>query len=290
MKTPPAGVDDTDVLAAVRRAWAPDVAAVTHLPVGFGAHHWRADTSGGPRLFVTLDTYGARHDEASLTAAYAGAAALAEAGLDFVHAGLEPYVVPLAGGGLSATAWLDGVRPDALDVDATRAMLDLLHAATPPAPLPRWRPLVPVSFGDDLRLRLGRAWSEGPHGETARDAIAAHAPGGRGLDGSTTTASPSRRPGARGSPPTANPSPTTSSRTADGLRLVDWESLKLAPAERDLAGLGVGHPAMLRMFDLEWRLDEVSQYATWFEGAHGDSDDDREALSGLLDELTRPDR
>ena len=31
---------------------------------------------------------------------------------------------------------------------------------------------------------------------------------------------------------------------------------------------------LLRVFDLEWRLDEISQYADWFERPHGDGDDD----------------
>ena len=47
---------------------------------------------------------------------------------------------------------------------------------------------------------------------------------------------------------------------------------------------------LLRMFDLEWRLDEIGQYAAWFAGPHADSPDDRTALGGLRSELSRPDR
>ena len=64
-------------------------------------------------------------------------------------------------------------------------------------------------------------------------------------------------------------------RTADGIRFVDWESLKLAPRERDLAtlvqagyGVRVGaDPAMVELFDLEWRLSEIDEYAHWFAAA-----------------------
>lgn len=50
-----------------------------------------------------------------------------------------------------------------------------------------------------------------------------------------------------------------------------------APAERDLRVLtDPGHgdlvhadPAILEMFEREWRLDEIGQYAIWFEGQPG---------------------
>ena len=44
------------------------------------------------------------------------------------------------------------------------------------------------------------------------------------------------------------------------------------------------------MFDLEWRLDEISQYATWFESPHVGSDSDEVALRGLHHELRREPR
>ena len=52
------------------------------------------------------------------------------------------------------------------------------------------------------------------------------------------------------------------------------------PADRD------ARPSP-ELFDLEWRLDEIGQYATWFEGVHSDSQSDRVALDGLLAELAR---
>jgi spectinomycin phosphotransferase len=78
--------------------------------------------------------------------------------------------------------------------------------------------------------------------------------------------------------------------TSQGTVLVDWETLKLAPAERDLAGLGAGDPAMLEMFDLEWRLGEIDAYATWFSAPHTGTEDDAIAYAGLVEELDRVDR
>ena len=44
---------------------------------------------------------------------------------------------------------------------------------------------------------------------------------------------------------------------------------------------------MLDLFDLEWRLDEISQYAAWFAAPHTGTASDRVAMGGLLHELTR---
>jgi spectinomycin phosphotransferase len=76
--------------------------------------------------------------------------------------------------------------------------------------------------------------------------------------------------------------------------LLDWESLLLAPRERDLAtmvheGRDVDHdPSMVRLFDLEWRLSEIWSFAVWLQGPHIGDADDHAALGGLTDELTRP--
>ncbi|HEV2929213.1 MAG TPA: hypothetical protein VGW74_11030, partial [Propionibacteriaceae bacterium] len=84
MREPPTFVSDAEVLAVVADGWQTDVDTVEHLPVGFGAHHWVARQAATPLLFVTLDALGRRHTAHSLEAAYAGAAALAADGLEFV--------------------------------------------------------------------------------------------------------------------------------------------------------------------------------------------------------------
>ena len=45
---------------------------------------------------------------------------------------------------------------------------------------------------------------------------------------------------------------------------------------------------MLELFDLEWRLDEISQYAAWFAAPHTGTADDEIAFGGLLHELPGP--
>lgn len=299
MLEPPTHVTDTEVLVAVQDNWDPRAATIDHLPVGFGAHHWRA-SGPGCDWFVTLDALLPRHTAESLEAAYAGAATLFASGLEFVLAACATvdggYTVPMVGGALSVTPWRDGApgngtMPAARAAD-TRALLDRLHAASPPR-VPHWRPLVGPDLADDLAARTGAPWESGPHGERARTALSSRL---REIEAWVSmyyrlAAEAGERPwvATHGEPKIRN-----QLDTAHGRLMVDWESLKLAPRERDLRTLVLaGHaqsdadPEMLEMFDLEWRLDEISAYATWFEAPHAGTEDDRVALGGLLAELER---
>jgi spectinomycin phosphotransferase len=84
-------------------------------------------------------------------------------------------------------------------------------------------------------------------------------------------------------------------RTAGGIRFVDWESLMVAPPERDLStlvqagygGLAGADPEMVLLFDLEWRLSEIDEYVQWFSAPHAGTADDAIAFDGLLEELSR---
>ncbi len=172
-------------------------------------------------------------------------------------------------------------------------MLAAIHAQTPPAGLPRWHPLVGPDFPDLLAARTLSPWTAGPHGETARLALRERLDeiGHWTADYLRFAAStdPEAWVATHGEPHTRN-----QLVSGDRTYLVDWESLRLAPSERDLRYLaphGLSEEAddsLVTMFDLEWRLDEVSQYADWFEGHHRDTADERIALDGLRHELTRP--
>ena len=45
--------------------------------------------------------------------------------------------------------------------------------------------------------------------------------------------------------------------------------------------------AMVEMFDLEWRLDEIASYARWFAAPHTGTASDEVAWGGLRGELER---
>jgi spectinomycin phosphotransferase len=293
VREPPDDVSDAEVLAAVRGAWLGSADAVEHLPVGFGAHHWRVLRDGEPQLFVTLDSLIGGHDVHGLHAAYAGAARLAAGGLEFVHPNLDPVTIVLGSGVLSATRWRAAQVRERLDLVETASMLTRLHEASADD-LPRWRPLVAADFAVQLRGRLEPAWDAGPFAAQVRAALHhrldAIAEWTRRYHELSALARAERWVPTHGEPHERNQLVTPL-----GTVLVDWESLKLAPRERDLRVLidaGAtdidASPPMVEVFDLEWRLDEISQYADWFESPHTGNASDRVALGGLLEELERP--
>ncbi len=183
MREPPDFISADAVLDVVQAHWAIDVDTIEHLPVGFGAHHWRVSYAGAPRLFVTLDRLGQRHSAESLEAAYAAAGELAAVGLEFVVASVPNrqgrYTTPLADGRVSCVPWTDGepagsgpINSDSLAQQNAKA-LTRLHATPPPPDIPSWRPRVEEDFGDSLAdLLLRGPWRTGPYGERARTALA----------------------------------------------------------------------------------------------------------------------
>ncbi len=304
MFQPPSNLTDLEVLDLVRSGWSRTVDLVEHLPVGFGAHHWCAAQAGIPQWFVTYDQFGERHTAASLAAAYAGASELAKRGLEFVLAPAPArsgeILLPVTGGAMSCTPWVTGVvvgeGPLADAATAAQNMADLarLHLCAPPRQIRRWQPVLGPDLGRRMRVLVAEPWHTGPFGEQARAVISQAL---NEIDAWTDrylmlTGVAADRPwvATHGETHTAN-----QLRTADGIRFVDWESLKLAPRERDLSTLvqvGYGEQvgadrAMVELFDLEWRLSEIDAFAAWFAAPHTGTTDDRVAQEALQDEVAR---
>lgn len=299
----PVSIGDEEIANVVAAHWLPQITDISYLPWGFGAYHWRAN-GGGTTLFVTLDHLEPRHTGSSLEAAYAGAAALAAAGLNMVCAPLPAesgqFTVGLGACALSVTPWLPGSSPteaQAREPQHVREVvlaLESLHRAVPPEGLRPWTPRVGLSFADELRTRTREPWTSGPLAEKARLALTAHIEQiqrwtERYLELAETACS--RRD--TWVPTHGEPHNENQVVTADGVRLVDWESLALAPRERDYADLPAAvhgllrpDPAMLELFSLDWRLSEIAEYTRWFTAAHIGSEDDHTALEGLYEELT----
>jgi spectinomycin phosphotransferase len=296
VRAPPTDLNVEDLLALVRKEWTSEVDRLTYLPLGFGAHHWAAYVAEQPILFVTLDRLDSTRTAEVRESAYAGAVALREAGLEFVLAPLlgrtgSPIVL-FFDGAVSCTPWQVGTSGGELDATWTASVLARLHAVAPPPGIPCWRPLVTPEFAADVRRSLRAPWGPGPYADRARAAVDEHI-----TDLAQWTAryhQLARHARGRTWVPThGEPHSDNQMLTPQGRYLLDWESLKLAPRERDLRdlvdlGVSVGaDPEMVEMFDLEWRLDEIDQYTAWFAGEHHGTEDDRIAFDGLIDELTR---
>lgn len=298
----PVSIGDETIAHAVAGHWLPEITDISYLPWGFGAHHWRV-IGGGTTVFVTLDQLEPRHTAMSLETAYAGAAALAAAGLDVVCAPLPArsgqFTVEVGTGALSVTPWLQGRSPteaQAREPQHVREVvlaLGALHRAAPPDGLRSWTPQVGPGFAEELRAHTAELWTSGPLAEQARLALAAHIePIQRWTDRYLELAETAFSRRDSWVPTHGEPHNDNQVMTADGVRLVDWESLALAPPERDYADvLAVASdllfpdPAMVELFALDWRLSEIAEYARWFAAAHIGTEDDHIALEGLYEEL-----
>jgi spectinomycin phosphotransferase len=306
MREAPDFVSDGAVLEVVQSHWEIAVDGIEHLPVGFGAHHWGASLDGAPRLFVTLDRLGLRHSAKSLEAAYTAAGELAAGGLEFVLASVSSRegrrTTPLAGGSVSCVPWTDGrvVGSGAIGSDDVARQnaeaLGRLHAVAPPAGIPTWRPRVDEGFGDSLAERLRGPWHTGPLGENARKSLAGRIDAIRGWTAAYHALS--RRAADRPWVPThGEPHTANQLLTEHGVVFVDWESLALAPRERDLGPLvasgyvDLAAPdwEMVELFALDWRLSELAEYADRFARPHTGTGSDLTAFDDLMAELHRPD-
>ena len=318
--TAPTDLPASLIRNALADGWSFTATSLQYQPVGFGSHHWLARDAGGGELFVTVDDQAMRlhggadtHEAAfgRLRRAFETASSLRrDAGLSFVVAPVAQasgsIVTRLTDRySLAVHPYLDGAesRPDGTfasraDRLAVVGLLARLHAAQ--ASPPDQDPFA-VTLSGELEAaieRTGEGWDGGPYGEPARQLLARD---GRAITellaaysrlASRVAAQPERMVITHGQPDGANVL-----RTADGFVFVDWESVLMAPPERDLWGLAeadasvladysaltgtaIDHDA-LRLYRLWYDLAEISGYITWFSGSHGDTADTAEAWRNL---------
>lgn len=253
MLTAPSDLDVATVAGALAH-WGLREPQLRYLPVGFGSHHWRADTEG-ERWFVTVDDLeaGFQAEDAfdTLERAYRTAAALREAGLEFVLAPLADdegssirrlsarYAV-------SVTPFVDGTSTSfgAYDSEDERRrmgeLLGRLHVGGRriPAALPRRDELTIPSRAvlTGALASLDVPWESGPYADPARAVLAASTDNvvrrleEFDVDAARLRARSDSLVVTHGEPHRAN----VIVDTQDRLRLVDWDTTRLAPRERDL--------------------------------------------------------
>jgi spectinomycin phosphotransferase len=318
VNTPPDELDEGALADELHAGWGVEAARLEYAAVGFGSHHWTVTTDDGARLFATVDDLdnkawmGDTRDAvfAGLAAAFDTAAALAAAGLPFVVAPRptdggrsvrridDRYVVALF-------PFVDGRSGEFDDEAGSDDVVDLLaalHAATGVARS------CATTVGLDLPGRAcieaalrdaDRPWSGGPYSEAVRAEITGH------RDDIVEVVALADRfahdVGARGGAFVAThgePHPGNVMRTLGGPVLVDWDTVSLAPPERDLWILtatpddppalryaaATGRrldPDALDFFRLTWDLRDLAEYLHVLRSPHLDTEDTAQAFEGV---------
>ncbi len=318
VKAPPQGFDEAALSLVVADRWGIDVESISYDAVGGGSHHWLLRTVDAGYRFLTVDDLGTKpwlgadRDStfAGLEAAFKTARLLRASGLDFVvaplpaadgsvvtrldgrySAALFPYIAGVAG-----TFGEEFSRRDRQDLLALWAKL---HQATPVVREGAPRRSLDVPGRSDLEdaLRnLQRPWTGGPYSERAREWLTAN----RDL----VTASLDRYDRLAGEVATrefvithGEPHGGNLIRTEDGLALIDWDTVAMAPPERDLWMLddrtndglrgyteATGHAidrSALDFYRLAWLVTDVAAFTTELRRPHSDDANAAHALRAL---------
>jgi spectinomycin phosphotransferase len=292
----PEGITERAVARALADGWGLTGWTLEYAPVGGGSYHWlAAGGAPGERRFVTVDDLddkgwlGRTRPAvlAGLRAAMDAAVTLRrQAGLGFVVApepALTGEAVRPAGDrhAVAVFPFLTGTPGDwakplpAPERGELIAMLAALHAVDPGAVrLPRFE--AGLSWRGDLETALaglGQPWAGGPYAEPARELLAGAAGTVRRQLGVLDRRAP-RLAAAEAVITHGEPHPGNVVHAVDGLTLIDWDTIALAPPERDLwmvatesgdevrrytelTGRPVD-PAALEFYRLRWALDDLS--------------------------------
>lgn len=174
-------------------------------------------------------------------------------------------------------------------------VLHKLHAAPAPPSLQPWKPGFDNTFAVEMKTLAGERWDNGPLGEDARKLLRQAMPqiesATRGFSELAALADAEKH---RWVPTHGEPHFANQVWSDTEMFLVDWESFRLAPPERDLLDLPnrvqeTFHPRaeMIDLFRLEWTLSEIRDYAEWFSQPHVGTGDDHLALQKFREELEK---
>jgi spectinomycin phosphotransferase len=316
MRARPEGLADDAVLDALRAGWEFDAQVAEHVPVGGGSYHWEVTDATGLRCFATVDDLtrkawlGTTGDEtfAGLQRALDTALALSDAGLGFVVAPLRTRdgeslrrldsrygiaLYPFVSGEVGQFGRFENDEHRG----AVISMLAELHnAGGSPARVVGFE-LPGLEHLEGALRELDVPWSGGPLSEPARAAVADAASELTELLAlSARLAAEAQAEGGEWVITHGEPHAGNILRTSDGWRLVDWDTVAIAPRERDLwmPLLGAddeladlyGKPvstAALDFFRLAWDLKDLAEYLVVFRSPHEENADTVRQLQALTD-------
>jgi spectinomycin phosphotransferase len=315
-----------ELIGVLTDGWGFDVEAADYAAVGGGSYHWVVSGPDGTRGFVTVDDLdrkpwlGDTRESVfdGLRRAFDTALALRDSGLDFVVAPIPTSrrETVLRAGPRHTVAlfpYVDGQAGrfgeyGAAERAAIVKMLAELHRTTPPVSPRRIDLELPSRRELEEALReLNQPWSGGPLSEPARTLLAPHASyvaellalfdrlsavvASRSTDWVVT----------HGEPHAANVMQSGESHV-----LIDWDTVALAPPERDLWMLvddsaeaatsyadATGHEVdqdAVNFFRLTWTLADVAAFTDLLRSPHRQSADTEKAREALTYYVTTRDR
>jgi spectinomycin phosphotransferase len=310
---------ERDLVHALADGWGIQVAALRYAPVGGGSYHWVVRDDQGERRFVTVDDL---DDKGwlgrSRPSVFAGLRAAMDAAVTLRRqVALRFVVAPLPArdgqalwpiGARHAVAMFPFLRGaagqfgaviPAPERDELVMMLAALHRTDPATVrLPPCEIGLPGRGDLEAALReLGRPWDGGPFAEPAR-ALLAGAAGQvrRRLETLDQWASDAATTG-EAVITHGEPHPGNVIRVGREIMLVDWDTVGLAPPERDLwmvtsetgdelrrytelTGRAVD-TIVLELYQLRWALDDISLFVREFRGPHRRTADTEHAWQGM---------
>lgn len=320
VKALPEEFDHSALLLSLAEGWGFEVEVAEYANVGFGSYHWFVTDAEGARGFVTVDDLdrkpwlGDTRESAfvGLRRAFDTALALRDGGLAFVVAPIPTsrgenvrrigsrYTVALF-------PFVDGVagRYGHYDSGDERAavltMLAELHQATEAVGAVARRADLDLPGRRHLESGLrdvNKTWVGGPLSEPGRSVLAGYASDVAALlaSGDRLAAEVAMRSSnwviTHGEPHAANVM-----QAGESLLLIDWDTVALAPPERDLwmvvsdtgdeldaytdaTGHPVDHVAMT-FYRLAWELADLAVYINLFRSPHRRTEDTVEAYDQL---------
>jgi len=310
--TVPSDLDESALAPALRGGWKINVGSMSYLPVGWGSHHWDVHDRDGMRWFVTVDeleTKRVSNDEsvadgfARLRASLRTAVALRNAGCEFVVAPVpardgEPAVRVGERFAVAVYPFVDGRSGKWGEWTAslrsgTLGMVARVHTAPREARQQALDEDFSVPFRDLLEAARG-GWEpaeRGPYTAAAARLLREHAgPLKRWLDRYDDLVAVARARPERNVLTHGEPHPGNVMHTADGWRLIDWDTALAAPPERDLwhlasddgtvpgaypAATGITPlPELIELYRLGWDVKDTAIDAARFFRPHADTADD----------------
>jgi len=304
--SPPDDLPEEALATVLADAWSLPVASLTYRQLGWGSHHWQVRDRDGGRWFATVDDLETRRRSVDeplscafdrLRASLAVATELREQGYEFVVAPLrtsagEPVVTTRERFGVALYPFVDGQSFEwgqYASPEHRHAVLDLvvaLHTAPESVRRHAYADDFTIAHCDELAAGLaGHISDVGPYAKPTAALLADHrATVRRVLERYDELVVAMRADPVPLVVTHGEPHPGNTMLTTSGWRLIDWDTVLVAPPERDLWMLERVDPAVteayvaatgvtarqlvLELYRIRWDLADIAWGVDRFRTRH----------------------